>query len=391
MPVFRAYTKIIEKNIPLLIIYIVVFIGIAVSVMKTGAATQFVPGFEDARTRIAFVDEADSSILTGGLKDYLSRYAEIADLKHDTASLQDALFFDDIGYILWIPRGFTEDFMSGKPAVLEKASKPGSSASVYMDMHINKFLNTARFYMDNVPGISQKELVERVLEDLSNEVDVEVAGYETGPDNGEAICSFFNYMSYVLLNLLILGVSTFMIVFNQRDVYRRNLCSPISIRQQNVQILIGNLVYAVVCWGIMMALGFILYGKSMLAEKAWLMAINAFVFTMVALSIGFMVGTLLRSRNAQSAVTNVLSLGMCFTSGAFVPMYLLGDDVLNFARIFPTYWHIVFNNEMLKTGNITFETFRPFLGYIGMQLAIGIAVLAVSLVIIKQKRQTEEA
>jgi len=50
-----------------------------------------------------------------------------------------------------------------------------------------------------------------------------------------------------------------------------------------------------------------------------------------------------------------------------------------------------FNNEIINLGSIALETFKPFLGYMGMQLGIGVAILAVALVIIKQKRQTWEA
>ena len=121
------------------------------------------------------------------------------------------------------------------------------------------------------------------------------------------------------------------------------------------------------------------------------MALNAFVFSLVGLSISFMVGSVLKSRNTMSAVTNVLTLGMSFTSGVFVPQYLLGEQVLSFAQILPTYWFVKFNNEIINMGSITSDTLRPLLGYMGMQLGIAVAVLAVALVIIKQKRQAEEA
>lgn len=79
-----------------------------------------------------------------------------------------------------------------------------------------------------------------------------------------------------------------------------------------MQILLGNIIYAVVCWAAMLALGFVMYGRIMLTKEAVLMALNAFVFTLVALSLSFMVGSMIKSRYAQNAVNNVLSLGMCF-------------------------------------------------------------------------------
>lgn len=138
-----------------------------------------------------------------------------------------------------------------------------------------------------------------------------------------------------------------------------------------------------------MVFGFVMYGKVMLSRQVRFMVLNSFVFTLVCLSISFLVGSLLKSRNALSAVTNVLSLGMCFASGVFVPRYLIGEKVLAFVRIFPTYWYVLFNDEIINISDITPETFRPFLGYLGMELGIGVAVLAVSMAVIKQKRQEE--
>ena len=391
MPVFQAYKRVIKKSIPQLMIYIGVFMGLAAALMGSGSGTSATAQFADVRARMAYVDEAESSILTEGLKDYLSQYADMIDVEQDQASLQDALFFEDVDYILRIPSGFTEGFLAGKPIEIEKTSRPGSVSSVYLDMNINKFLNTARFYLANTPDISQQDLVDRVSKDLSVETAVEVKSFKASADTGEAIGAFFNYMSYVLLSLLILGVGTFMLVFNQQDIRRRTLCSPVPLRQQNMQILFGNLIYAVVCWIIMMALGFVMYGKTMLTKQVMLMALNAFVFSLVGLSISFMVGSVLKSRDTMSAVTNVLTLGMSFTTGVFVPQYLLGEQVLSFAQILPTYWFVKFNNEIINIRSITLETLRPLLGYMGMQLGIAIAVLAVALVIVKQKRQAQEA
>ncbi|NLW02001.1 MAG: ABC transporter permease [Clostridiaceae bacterium] len=390
MPVFQAYKRVIKKSIPQLLIYIIVFVTFAAILMSSGAPASTVR-FDDARARIAFMDEADSSILTEGLKNYLLQYADFVDVKHDQASLQDALFFDEVDYILRIPAGFTEGFLEGKPVGLEKISLPNSVSSVYLDININKYMNMARFYLANIPGIIQQELVDLVSRDLSVETAVEVRPTAVNADAGETLSIFYNYMSYVLLNLLILGVGTFMLVFNQRDLRRRTLCSPVPLRQQNMQILLGNLIYAVVCWIIMMALGFVLYGKAMPAKQTILVALNTFVFTFVCLSISFLIGSALSSRNALSAVTNVLSLGMCFTSGAFVPQYLIGEQVLAFARILPTYWYVKYNNEIINMANITWDLLKPRLGYLGMQMGIAVAVLAVALVIIKQKRQAQEA
>ena len=63
MPVFQAYKRVIKKSIPQLLIYIIVFVTFAAILMSSGAPASTVR-FDDARARIAYMDEADSSILT---------------------------------------------------------------------------------------------------------------------------------------------------------------------------------------------------------------------------------------------------------------------------------------------------------------------------------------
>ena len=95
MPVFQAYKRVIKKCIPQLLIYIFVFVAFAAILMTSGAPASTVQ-FDDARAKMAYLDEADSSILTEGLKNYLLQYADFVDVNHDQASLQDALFFEEV-------------------------------------------------------------------------------------------------------------------------------------------------------------------------------------------------------------------------------------------------------------------------------------------------------
>ena len=105
-------------------IYIGVFIGLAAALMGRGSGTSATAQFADARARMAYVDEAESSILTEGLKDYLSQYADMIDVEHDQASLQDALFFEDVDYILRIPSGLLKPFWQAGPLNLRRPADP---------------------------------------------------------------------------------------------------------------------------------------------------------------------------------------------------------------------------------------------------------------------------
>ena len=88
----------------------------------------------------------------------------------------------------------------------------------------------------------------------------------------------------------------------------------------------------------------------------------------------------------MSAVANVFSLGTCFISGVFVPQALLGKTVLTIASFTPTYWYIKANNDIAAAINFNTGNLIPIFTNMLVVLAFGAAVLAVTLVVIKQRR-----
>lgn len=53
----------------------------------------------------------------------------------------------------------------------------------------------------------------------------------------------------------------------------------------------------------------------------------------------------MKSKDSLNGIVNVVALGSSFISGAFVPQEYLGQTVLNFSKVFPSYWFIR-NNEL---------------------------------------------
>ncbi|MFA6309763.1 MAG: ABC transporter permease, partial [Clostridia bacterium] len=116
------------------------------------------------------------------------------------------------------------------------------------------------------------------------------------------------------------------------------------------------------------------------------MVINALIFTFVCLSIGFIIGTFIKSRNAQSAIANVLTLGLCFIGGVFVPQEFLGGTVQSIARFTPTYWYVKVINDLDKLPGFTFSNLKPVFLEMLMQLLFAVGLLAIGLLISRRRR-----
>ncbi|MGK0465076.1 MAG: ABC-2 type transport system permease protein [Clostridium sp.] len=259
---------------------------------------------------------------------------------------------------------------------------------MYVDMAINKYLNLARVYVNNIPGITEENLVMEVSKAATSESQVQLQTFGDKKQNTAFAVTYFNYLAYSLFGILILGVSSILMVFNDKNLKRRNLCSPMKNRTFNLQLIMGNLVFALVFYGLMTGLGFIVNIKNMMSYNGLLFCINALVFTVAALSTSYLVGLLIKNRNAQSSIANILSLGFSFISGVFVPQFLLSDKALTIASLTPTYWYVKANNVIGTLSNFSIDNLSEVFSYMLIELGFAIAVFSVPLVVSKQKRVT---
>ena len=109
--------------------------------------------------------------------------------------------------------------------------------------------------------------------------------------------------------------------------------------------------------------------------------------TLVALSLAFLVSTLISRNELISAVVNVISLGMSFLCGVFVDLDILGKGVRTFAQFLPVYWYELANKLLADNQSLSLAQTVSLLTDYGMQLLFAAVILGVALVI-SQNRQT---
>ncbi|MDD4297126.1 MAG: ABC transporter permease, partial [Ruminiclostridium sp.] len=174
MQVFKLCMNIIKKDMPVLSIYVFVFLLVSL-IMSANMASeqQKMTSFTQSKSSIAFINEEDTPLIKG-LKEELEKTANFVNLPDKNDALQDALFFRTVSYILRIPEGFTESFMNGDDIKIEKTIVPDSFSNIYIDLSIDKYFNAARLYVQNINGITQDELVSYLKEDLAESSQVEV-------------------------------------------------------------------------------------------------------------------------------------------------------------------------------------------------------------------------
>jgi ABC-2 type transport system permease protein len=379
MIVFKNYLKIVKKYIPIIIVYTIVFIFFSVI---TTQSENTILNFEAVTPNIAIINNDGDTKILNTFINYLSQNANIVEIQNDEEAIQDALFFREISCVLIIPQNYTEDMFSGKnPEIEIKKTEDGNST--YVELIAQRFLKITNIYIKT--GMSEDEICTYIVKDLENQTTVTV-DEKLDTSIYSKVKQYYNFSNYIFLSLCILIISEVMTSFKDTKIKKRNLMGTISYKKINIQIFLGNLCVTLGIWMFYVLISIALYGKIMLTQVGLLLILNALVFCITASAIGFLIANIVKSRVATNGIVNVISLGLSFISGSFVPQKYLGSTVLGIAKIFPSYWFITNNNKIVQLNEFNFESLKPIISNMGI---VAVYVLIIFLIIEINKKNLE--
>ena len=384
MQVYSAYFKIIRKHIIALLIYFVIFIGVSFLVTSS-IRLQNNSTFSETKIRMAIIDNDGDSGIVNGLKIDVASKATIISLADNTEAIQDALFYGNVDYVLVIPQGFSNSLANGGSISLQRSTAAQSPAGVNMDLLINKYLDLAGLYIRNFPSMPQSEISNNVLHDLSlsSTVDFHANSEQANTRN---MSYYFRFMAYSIMAILLMGITTIKLTFNEPEINKRNLCLPISPAKINMRLFVGDTALSLTVWAATCIVIFLLFGKVKLSTGILLLCVNSLVFTIACLGMAFLASKLIKNHVAMSAVANVISLGMSFLGGVFVEQELLGGTVTTIASFTPAYWYIRGVTDICNITQFSLKTITPLLNDMLIQLGFAAALIAIALVVLKQRK-----
>lgn len=385
MSIFNVFLRVLRKCLPSLCTFLGVFLGITILIAKTSSPMKAVD-FRASDTPIAVINRDGPSELADGLTAYLGENGVLIDLPDDAERLQDELFYRNVQYIAFLPAGFADDFAAGTLPVIETVTVPDSVSARYVGMLVDKYMNTAALYRD-FSGLDDTARHQAMAASLAADTPVIVRSFQQESANSSLAGIYFLYLSYAFLGVVPLGISTILMVFNQSDLRRRQQCSPMRSGRRNLQLSLGCAAFAVVCWLIILACSPIVAGVSAAFTRTFLLyALNSLCFLTVCIAIGFLAGGLLNSYNVQSAVFNILSLGMCFLCGVFVPQSAMSPAVLRVSAFLPAYWYVKAVNDIAVLPDFQFGALSPVFLSMLIQLGFATALFSVAFFIGRQRR-----
>ena len=123
----------------------------------------------------------------------------------------------------------------------------------------------------------------------------------------------------------------------------------------------------------------------MFTVNGLLLILNSLCFAITATSLAYLIGCLIKNQNVISGIQNIITIGLSFISGCFVPIELLDTNIVNFSKIFPSYWFIQGNYDITKLSTFNYETIKPIIQNCGIILVFGIIYFMIARIIVSRK------
>lgn len=387
MQVFNTYFRLISRKKGLLLMYIGIFIGIAVLITKFN-------GNEDAseqytrKSVIISVIDRDKSELSKSLKEYLADGNELVNIPDNEKRIQDELYWRNVTYVLIIPKDFQELVEKNQKVDLISKKIDEAANSVYVDEEIKLFMSLFQMYQN--AGYSVEDAIRHVEKDVTQTVAVDTVMKDDGESANQLANAgyyYFLYLPYALISICILAISCILIIFYQEDIKKRCICSSMKLKEQNKQLILANLLF---CFGItvlFIIIGIVTTKGELLGQIQLLFySINALVFMCVTMAMAFLLGNLFHSEVALNGCCNVFGLGFCFLGGVFVPLWIMPDSVVTIAHFVPTYWYVQANEATSYMTKVTSSFLKEFFVNVGVEMCFAVALLSIALMVSKKRR-----
>lgn len=364
MTTYKAFLRVLKKNIWMIGLYTLILIVCMIGNMQNKNS---LTNFTAAKPTVTIRDE-DNSLLSGRLKNYFAKRADIVELKTDE-ELNDALYYSGTSYEIDVPKGFGAEIAAGKKPEMSVKSVENYGAYLAETMYA-RFLKIAEAY---APA-AEEDIVKNLDEILEHETEVEMTskmdvGSLTNARN------YYNFMNYAILAGMVFAVAYTMAAFKKEMVQKRLAVSATSYRKINRQLLLSNLLVALVLLIFYVGLSVVMVGDIMMTTNGALFVVNAAVMSLFAVAFAFLLTNLLKNNNAILAVVNVVSIGSCFLCGVFVPAEWMPQFVQNIGRVLPSFYYVENNKLISEMENFNLESLQPIL--VNALIIIGATILLV--------------
>lgn len=391
MIVFKTFWRIMKQYWWIVFLYVTILTSLSIINLSAAPVTDFV----DTKPEITIVSQNPSDLatkpFTKNFLNYLSKNTKIIDLKESETT--DALFYQKISMILYLPEDLESKIISGQKITLDYRTSGNYTAELsknlikrYFELQRTEILESKNSSKEQSNILSEDS--EKIISSLNQRLDQSptVRLASKNATNLSKIAAFFNFASYTIMAIILYVTCFINASFNKSPVKKRTMVSSLHLKKYSFSLLLANSIFAFSIFALLTTLSFFVLGDIVLTPFFIFEILNILLYTLAALTLAELVSTFNLSRDAVSGVVNLLSLAPAFLSGAFVPTYFLPSFVLTIAHIFPTYWFIDTNNKIATMTELNFNSFLTILPNLLVLVLFSIIFIVANLVLSKKKR-----
>ncbi|MCI8273010.1 MAG: ABC transporter permease [Clostridia bacterium] len=259
MTVFKTFWKIFNKNKFIVIMYTIMLLIFGVSNMQTSEQSM---SFVSSKPDVLIINYDEEESITKNLIKYISDKSNIIDIENTQEKIDDALFYRDINYVIYIPENYSTNFMEGKNPEIEIKST-GDYNAAFEEMILSRYIKIANTYQKNIQD--EKELIDKINETLSKEAEVEITS-KLDTDALSRATFYYNFASYSILACLLLVISLILSSFNEERIRKRIAVSNTNYKKHNRILLLSNCCYSLILWIFYVIISFIILGDIMITK-----------------------------------------------------------------------------------------------------------------------------
>lgn len=369
MTVFKTFWKVVKRYRGTIIGFTIMLVIFGTINMSSNDVTST---FKESKPDIIIVNN-DNTTLSNDLVSYFKETANIIDVKNTERAIDDAIFYRDASYVIYIPDGYEESILNGGNGNIEIKSS-GDYTSNLAEMLLTRYIKTIKVLSKEYSD--KTTLLSKVNSALDENSKVELIT-KINTTELSRLSRYYNFASYTLIAVILFIICLVLSSFNKENTRKRIIVSSMDYKKHNKYILIASSLYSLFVVILYTILAFIIFGSLTFSERGLLYILNTFIFSFVALCMALFISTLVKSKEAVSGIVNVVALSQAFLCGAFIPVVWLPESVIKIAHVLPAYWYININNFLAELEVLSFTNLKPI--WINMLILIIFAIIFIIL------------
>lgn len=381
MTVFKGFLQVLLRNIAFVILFTSIMVVMGLTVFQTNPSSS--GDFTASKPTVLVINRGNETALTKSFNSYLAGQTKKADIGSSEREIDDALYYETLSYVVYLPRDFTETILRGEKPVVDIKTR-ASSESASAEVLVSRFLRLATGYGQYLTN--EDELVTAVNSSLKLDSKATLTSH-LDQKTLHNVTALYNFGSYTLLAGGAYVITMILAAFSVVNIRKRTLVSPARPIRIDLSLIAGCALIVAFLVALNVLLVRLLLPGIADTGRQGLYALNIAAFGLPVLAIGFFIAKITNNKEALSAIVNVVALASAFLCGAFIPRNLMPDAVAAIGRALPSFYYIDNNNALAEMASFSGASASQFWVNIGVQVGYALALWLAAMVITRLRRR----